>query len=215
MLSEVVKSRIAIALRTLAFTAIFACAASGAWADNNGSVITRASFISGAGLNAPATLLIHGSFGAGNIPVVRLGDVSTATTSGTPASPDLVVTSFSTTDIAVTVSNPIDSGILPATYRLQVRTFNAAEREWNAAEIDLSIAASDVGALVFSGVVEALALPSVTVGGKVVAVTPQTRISSGGSPVSLADLHAGDRIAVTAQAQADGSLLALAIVRLP
>jgi hypothetical protein len=97
MFRQVINSRMAIILSTLAFTAVLACATHGALAKE--TVITQASYVSGAAPNAPATLLIHGSFAAGHIPVVRLGDISTATTSGTPLSPDLVVTSFSTSDI--------------------------------------------------------------------------------------------------------------------
>lgn len=212
MLPQLIKSKIAVPLGTLAFAAMFTYAATTALASE--SVISQATYVPGPDSNS-ATILIHGRFAAGNIPVVKLGDISTATTSGAPPSPDLVVASFSTTDIVVTVSHPIDSGVLPATYRLAVRTFDAAEREWNSAAIDLSIAASDVGFVVFSGPVEAIVVDGLTVGGKRVALTSQTKFSGAGSPARVADLHVGDRVAVTAQLVADNPPFASAIVRLP
>jgi hypothetical protein len=145
---------------------------------------------------------------------VTLGDISTATTSGNPASPDLVVASFSTTDIAVTVSHPLDSGLVPGTYRLDVRTFDAAERESHTAHFYLALSASDLGVgFVLDGPIEAIAPPALTVGGKTVITDAKTKFGGAGSPGSLADLHVGDQVQVTAQVQADGSLLASSIVR--
>ena len=213
MLCRTTNSRAAIALRALVLMTVLACTVDGALAKH--SLITRASYVGGDTPNAPAFLLIHGSFAAGNTPIVTLGDISTATTSGNPASPDLVVTSFSTTDIAVTVNHPFDSGLLPATYLLEVKTFDAAEREWQAVTFYLSLGSSDLGVSAFSGSIAAIAAPSFTVGGKTVTVTAQTKFSGAGAPRSFTDLQIGDRVEVTGQLQADGSVLAVSVVRLP
>jgi hypothetical protein len=124
-----------------------------------------------------------------------------------------VVTSFSTTDIVVTVPHPIDSGLLPATYRLNVRTFDAAAREWNAVNFDLALGAP-FGA-VFSGSVTAITSSTLAVLGRTVIVDANTKFGGAGNPLSLADLKAGDRVEIGGQPQADGSVLALFIVRLP
>ena len=124
MLFKTISSQAAIALKALALVSILACAANNAQAEI--SLITRAAYVGGQIANSPSQLLIHGNFSNGNTPVVKLGDVSTATSGG---SPDLVVTSFSTTDITVVVKHPLVSGLLPAVYRLEVRTFDAAEGE--------------------------------------------------------------------------------------
>jgi hypothetical protein len=193
---------------------ILACTTNGALAKQ--SLITRVSYVGGATPNVPALLLIHGSFAAGNLPVVTLGDISTATTSGNPASPDLVVTSFSTTDIVITVSHPLDSGILPATYRLEVRTFDASEREWHGVKFDVALGVLDLGlGGVFTGPVEAIVPPNATIGGRTVAFTAQTKFSGAGNPTGFADLNIGDKVEVFGPLQADGTVLALAIVRLP
>jgi hypothetical protein len=213
VLFKTINSGTVIALRTLTLISFLACTANTALARD--SLITRANYVSSAPANAPAILRIHGSFGVGNIPVVTLGDISTATMSGNPASADLVVTSFSTTDIVVTVPHPIDSGLLPATYRLNVRTFDAATREWNAVNFDLALGAP-FGA-VFSGSVTAIP-PSgstLTVLGRTVIVDANTKFGGAGNPLSLADLKVGDRVEIGGQLQADGSVLALSIVRLP
>jgi Domain of unknown function (DUF5666) len=71
------------------------------------------------------------------------------------------------------------------------------------------------GFVVFSGTVTFVASPNLIVGGRTVITTAQTKFSGAGAPASLADLKVGDRVAVTGQLQADGSVLAIAIVRLP
>jgi Domain of unknown function (DUF5666) len=197
---------------------ILACAANNAQAGD--TLITRAAYVGGQIANSPSLLLIHGNFSNGNTPVVKLGDVSTATTSGNPASPDLAVTSFSTTDITVVVNHPLVSGLLPAVYRLDVRTFDAAEREWHADHIDLPLGASDLGLLVFNGTIFSVAAPNFTVAnvtvGNVTVVTDNTTVFGGaGNPKSLSDIKVGDRVVVTVQKQADGTLLASSVARLP
>ena len=104
----------------------------------------------------------------------------------------------------------------PATYRLNVRTFDAAAREWNAVNFDLALGVSDLGfGAVFSGSVQAITSSALTVRGRTVIVDANTKFGGAGNPLSLADLKAGDRVEIEGQLQADGSVLALLIVRLP
>jgi hypothetical protein len=116
---KTINSGVASALKTLTLMSFLVYAANTALAN---SLVTRADYVGSPTANAPAIILIPGNFAVGSIPVVTLGDISTATTSGNPALADLVVKSYSTTDIAVTVSHPLDSGLLLGTYRLDVRT---------------------------------------------------------------------------------------------
>jgi Domain of unknown function (DUF5666) len=209
---KAITSKGVIALTAAALVSILMGAADAALAAD--SVITRASYTGGVAANAAAALSIHGSFAAGNTPVVTLGDISTATSSGNPPSSDLVVTSFSTTDIVVTVSHPLDSGLIPATYRLVVRNFDAAEREWRTVTSYLAISTADLGLDQVSGPITAIAPPSFTVGNKIVTIDAHTKFSGAGNPKSLADLQVGDKVQVTGQLRPDGSLLASAVVRL-
>ena len=92
--------------------------------DDHAPRITRADAIGDLTKNAPVTLFIHGhGFGVGRTPAVKLGDLSTVTQSGSPATPDLTVSSYSTTDIVVTINHPVDSKLMPASYPLRVLTF--------------------------------------------------------------------------------------------
>lgn len=92
--------------------------------DDHAPRITRADAIGDLTKNAPVTLFIHGhGFGVGRTPAVKLGDLSTVTQSGSPATPDLTVSSYSTTDIVATINHPVDSKLMPASYPLRVLTF--------------------------------------------------------------------------------------------
>jgi len=56
---------------------------------------------------------------------------------------------------------------------------------------------------------------SLTVAGRIVAVDAHTRFAGAGAPASLADFKVGDFVVVLASKQADSTLLALSVRRLP
>ena len=60
----------------------------------------------------------------------------------------------------------------------------------------------------FSGAIEAIAAPNLTVAGRKVVTDAQTEIERDDAKITLADLHVGDVVAVEGTPQADGSVLA-------
>jgi len=76
----------------------------------------------------------------------------------------------------------------------------------------LCTAAADVS---LEGQIMGISAPELTVGTTTIATDSQTVYAGDGDPKSLADLHAGDLVAVCANKQADGSILAVSITRLP
>ena len=75
----------------------------------------------------------------------------------------------------------------------------------------LALSITAAGSCTFSGVIAAIAGPQLTVAGRIVSVDGQTTITRGCSAVSIADLSVGDAVTVSADALADGTLLAHAI----
>jgi hypothetical protein len=178
-------------------------------------VITRANYVGGIAGNSPALLFIHGSFGVARSPIVTLGDISTATKSGTPATPDLVVTSFSATDIVVKVSHPADSGLAPASYLLSVKSFDSATRESEPADFVLALGSTELGFVEFVGAIDAIQPQALTVAGRTVEIDAHTIFGGAGNPKSVADLLVGASVDVTSRLQADGTFLATSIIALP
>lgn len=92
--------------------------------DRSGAVIFRVDVEGDVGSNTAALMFIHGAgFATDDSPLVVLGELSTATTSGSPATADLTVQSYGPTDIVVSLDHPLASGIIPASYALKVKTF--------------------------------------------------------------------------------------------
>lgn len=134
--------------RPFAFLALLALIAPAARADfaphRNDPRILRVDVAGDVTQNTPATLFIHGTgFGTARTPVVVLGQISTVTKSGTPATADLTVQpGFGPTDIVVTLNHPADSGLIPASYPLAVRTFEGHHSEGEWTSIDITIGAA-------------------------------------------------------------------------
>jgi len=92
--------------------------------DRSGPVIFRVDVEGDVGTNAAALMFIHGAgFATGDTPLVVLGELSTKTASGSPATADLTVQSYGPTDIVVSLDHPLTSGIISASYALKVKTY--------------------------------------------------------------------------------------------